>query len=43
MERLCMAMPRWEKDGGDPTNDQHIALASFLIDRGTQINTDGLE
>ena len=40
---LCMAVPRWKKDGGDPTTDQHIGLGSLLIDRGTQMNTDGLE
>ena len=38
---LHLAMPRWAKDGGDQTTDQHIAMASLLIDRGTQINTIG--
>ena len=38
---LHLAMPRWAKDGGDQTTDQHIAMASLLIDRGTPINTIG--
>ena len=38
---LHLAMPRWVKDGGDQTTDQHIAMASLLIDRGTPINTIG--
>ena len=38
---LHLAMTRWAKDGGDQTTDQHIAMASLLIDRGTQINTIG--
>ena len=32
---LHLAMPRWAKDGGDQTTDQHIAMASLLLDRGT--------
>ncbi len=38
---LHLAMPQWAEDGGDRTTDQHIAMASLLIDRGTGIHTIG--